>query len=549
MGLLQAFANPAISDRELAGLVTRNPVLNRDILNLIKSVGLDGGGAITSVHGAVAALGRDGLSHLAVCIGVREALRRNPLPDFDLGGFIDDGLLRAASALDLGSRQEILPDQTLAWSLSASLGIFTLLHHQPAMADEWPRLRIMDPVRRSRQLRALVAQMDAPMILDGLGEAWHLPRTLRVALAHGITTRRPGISDEAGRLSALLHSSEWMAGVFLGEDKETCLEACRRLLRAALEATAPAAEEILDEVPRTLPRVAQGLGMRVGIRPRLRDSLGEINLRLAQEKLSYRELSERLTATLEERDRLEAELRTDLNLAREIQQGLLPAPLPGVETIAGSNLSAREVSGDFYDYFRRPDGRIYFNVADVSGKGMTAALIMAKTSSLFRGLGRNLTHPGELLHAINRELCETSVRGMFVTLVAGVYDPGAGRATLVNAGHPAPLRINTDGAFTAIPAGAPPLGISRDAVFPAVDLTLRDASLYLYTDGVTESANCRRGTPDTASLASALATHAHLPPAKRLETVLRELQPRSEVMLDDATLLVVDGPRAHPRSP
>ena len=85
------------------------------------------------------------------------------------------------------------------------------------------------------------------------------------------------------------------------------------------------------------------------------------------------------------------------------------------------------MSGDFYDFFELADGRIYFGLGDVSGKGMDAALLMSKTASLFRCLGKTIHEPNILLATINRELCETAIHGMFVTMVCGLLDPATGK--------------------------------------------------------------------------------------------------------------------------
>src|ERR1700741_5494485 len=132
-----------------------------------------------------------------------------------------------------------------------------------------------------------------------------------------------------------------------------------------------------------------------------------------------------------------------------------------------------------------PDGRIWFNVGDVSGKGMNAALLMAKTSSLFRCLAKSAEHPGQLLGAINNELCETNSHGMFVTMVGGLFDPATGLLRLSNAGHEPPLLFDAE-RFTPIPADAPPLGMARGSGgpdgFPKRDIDLAGGTLYGGTD-------------------------------------------------------------------
>ncbi|MEQ9447897.1 MAG: SpoIIE family protein phosphatase, partial [Rhodospirillaceae bacterium] len=184
--------------------------------------------------------------------------------------------------------------------------------------------------------------------------------------------------------------------------------------------------------------------------------------------------------------------RHELELAAEIQRDLLPHASPRDFPVHGINIPARSVSGDFYDILPLSDGRIWFNVGDVSGKGMNAALLMAKTSSLFRCLAKSAEHPGQLLNAINSELCETNSRGMFVTMVGGLFDPKSGRISLTNAGHEPPLHfdLRTE-RFTAIAADGPPLGIAPGIAgpegFPVTEWELDGGMLYIFTDGLTEA--------------------------------------------------------------
>jgi len=118
-----------------------------------------------------------------------------------------------------------------------------------------------------------------------------------------------------------------------------------------------------------------------------------------------------LVEELLEQDRTHRELE----LAREIQTALLPKEIEH-QKIFGINLPARKLSGDFYDYFQLPDGRIFFTLGDVAGKGANAALLMAEATALFRCLGKSITSPAELLFRINNEIHENITRGLFITM-------------------------------------------------------------------------------------------------------------------------------------
>ena len=246
----------------------------------------------------------------------------------------------------------------------------------------------------------------------------------------------------------------------------------------------------------------------------------------------------RITERLVEREALEREVR----VAAEIQRSMLPMDRPVPFPLAATNVPARGVSGDFYDWLELPDGRIVFCVGDVSGKGIEAAILMAKTASLFRCIARDVAEPGPILGRLNAEILETVTRGMFVTMAAGLLDPGPGTVRLAAAGHPPALVRDADATWHEIPSGAPPLGIGpfrQPGGPPEVDLSLRGGSLYLFTDGVTESPGPREGMLGIDGLRRAIDERMGLPAHARLEALAASL--RAGPHRDDRTLLVVDG--------
>jgi sigma-B regulation protein RsbU (phosphoserine phosphatase) len=237
--------------------------------------------------------------------------------------------------------------------------------------------------------------------------------------------------------------------------------------------------------------------------------------------------------------------RHELELAAEIQRDLLPQPSSREFPVHGINIPARSVSGDFFDILTLPDGRIWFNVGDVSGKGMNAALLMAKTSSLFRCLAKSAEHPGQLLNAINSELCETNSRGMFVTMVGGLFDPASGRLTLTNAGHEPPLHfdLRTE-RFTAIPADGPPLGIAQGIAgpdgYPVTEIDLAGGMLYVFTDGLTEATTFGGGMLGIDGARALIRDHAEESPDIRLKSISGAVKLPGQSLRDDLTLLVVE---------
>lgn len=250
-------------------------------------------------------------------------------------------------------------------------------------------------------------------------------------------------------------------------------------------------------------------------------------------------LNARLTSAMVEQEGM----RREMALAAEIQRGMLPPPSSGEAPIHGVNLPAGSVSGDFFDIMALPGGDVAFCIGDVSGKGMNAALLMARTSSLFRCLAKTAPGPGRLLAAINDELCETGGGGMFVTMAAGLYDPAARRVRLASAGHE-PALLHRDGGFTAFPAQAPPLGIAPDMIEGAVgedEIALGGGALYLFTDGLTEAAGADGGMLGAAGVRRLIESLVGLAPGRRLAAIVDTAAPAGAPRRDDLTLLVVQG--------
>jgi sigma-B regulation protein RsbU (phosphoserine phosphatase) len=244
-----------------------------------------------------------------------------------------------------------------------------------------------------------------------------------------------------------------------------------------------------------------------------------------------------------------ARLKREVELAAAIQRSFLPAPRPEAFPVHGVNQPAREASGDFFDILDLPDGRIWFDLGDVAGKGVNAALIMAKTASLFRHVAKRADDPWEVLHALNAALYEVETYGMFVTMICGVLDPATGTVRLANAGHePALLRARgADNRSTErLEAQTPPLGILDTldgAPAAAAPIPLAGRRLYLYSDGLSDQAGPDGVELGTDGLIRAIAAAEGRPlgAQERLDHVLAAAAPQDGPPGDDLTLLVVDG--------
>jgi len=244
----------------------------------------------------------------------------------------------------------------------------------------------------------------------------------------------------------------------------------------------------------------------------------------------------RMAQALVEQERV----RKELELARQIQLSLLPPASPASFPVHGLNIPAREVSGDFFDYCEVQGERIYFSLADVSGKGMNAALLMAKTTSLLRCLAKSTQGPAELLAKVNAEIYETASLGMFVTIVAGYIYPETGTVELSNAGHQPPVFRRTDGTYDEFGATAPPIGILPDVAFESTQIQLGDGSLYIFTDGVTESIAPDGTELGVEGLCAILDNASEFDSEHRLEEIVKRIRAQDRKVHDDLTLLLIE---------
>jgi sigma-B regulation protein RsbU (phosphoserine phosphatase) len=197
-------------------------------------------------------------------------------------------------------------------------------------------------------------------------------------------------------------------------------------------------------------------------------------------------------ARMFERERLEKNrMVKELDEARAIQFGLFPADRPkiGGFHVKGVCVPCREVGGDWYDFIPLDDGRLGIVLADVSGKGMGAALLMSSARSVLRLHAKYGISPGEVLTRVNRILLSDFPAASFVTLVYAVIDPASRVVQIANAGHLPPVVTDGSGAHFVETNSGFPLGI-MDCEYTMAEIEMPSNSrLFLYTDGITEAAN------------------------------------------------------------
>ena len=179
-------------------------------------------------------------------------------------------------------------------------------------------------------------------------------------------------------------------------------------------------------------------------------------------------------------------------LAREIQQRLLPEdppPLPGYE-LHGSNVASRQVSGDYFDFRPRPDGKIYATIADVCGKGVGPALLMASLQASFHAWADEGVPVAEMTARLSDAISRRTGPDRFITFFLLILEPSTGEIEYTNAGHNPGLLLHEDGTIEELGSHGLPLALFPGKPYGSSKLTLQPGDLLcLYTDGVTEANN------------------------------------------------------------
>lgn len=233
-----------------------------------------------------------------------------------------------------------------------------------------------------------------------------------------------------------------------------------------------------------------------------------------------------------------AALDRDAEEARLIQRALLPKSSPYIPgfVVSGISVPARAVGGDWYDFIPFPDGRLGIVLADVSGKGTAAALLMSATRGMLRSLAEACSSPGEVLTKLNRLLVNDFPAGKFVTLVYAVLDPKTRTLVFANAGHLRPLFIDHQGEhFLDVERGLP-LGLAAGD-YSETQVTLpRGSRIVFYSDGITEAVNQQEEEFGPYRLAE----HASAPDASAI-TIVDQVQSFSNGagVRDDASAVLV----------
>ena len=273
------------------------------------------------------------------------------------------------------------------------------------------------------------------------------------------------------------------------------------------------------------------------ISPRTKDQVGQL-------ATAFNVMAERLLASRKMRDHRLA-MEEELRVAREVQMHLLPdiPTLPGGSAVHATILPAKDVAGDYYDLFRLADGRLAFLIADVSGKGTSAAFYAAETKGFVAALDKVVCSPKEVVTRLNEIWCEKHVHSkrMFITLIYGVFDPLTGAFELVRAGHPPAFLRRADGQVERLSPRGLGVGLSLERFKENLDsftgILAKGDSLICYTDGLSEAASPTQELFGEARLEALLAEGGDCSITSILGAVSEFTE--GQALDDDLTLLVL----------
>ncbi len=259
---------------------------------------------------------------------------------------------------------------------------------------------------------------------------------------------------------------------------------------------------LLEQIPKVDPNIRSIIISAYGDMKNIRTAMNRGAFDFVTKPLDFNDLRITIDRTLvhltewrealASRDQLVA-LQNELNVASGMQQSILPTVFPrGNDFKSFASMEpARNVGGDFYDFMSLEGGRVGLAIADVSDKGVPAALFMMSSRTLLKGAAIGYEAPGDTLREVNNLLCDDNEALMFVTLFYAVYDPTTGNLSFANGGHNSPVVVHADGTSTVLPmTEGIALGVMPGFEFSQSSITLNPGdTLVLYTDGVTEAMN------------------------------------------------------------
>ncbi len=242
----------------------------------------------------------------------------------------------------------------------------------------------------------------------------------------------------------------------------------------------------------------------------------------------YNVLMDRLEQSEKQKNKWKNRVSNEIKLAMNVQKRLMPNRDLSNYPIFGLNIPAREISGDFYDFYLHDD-QVYFTLSDVSGKGVNAGMVMAKAITLFKIFAKQKFKPNEILLEMNNDLKETNPSGTFITSIVGCYNLNKDVIEIANAGHqPAILRKGDN--FKEFPSSSSPLAVIKQKnadVYKLATFKLDGGRIYCFTDGFSECLDQNKKEIGIEGVKELIKKHKNSSLRKELENAAEEIRKKS----------------------
>ena len=237
-------------------------------------------------------------------------------------------------------------------------------------------------------------------------------------------------------------------------------------------------------------------------------------------------------------------LKQEREIAGEVQKKLFPAEFSNKDLIFANNVPAKDVSGDYYDFISMSEDEIYFTLADVSGKGVKAGILMANAAAVFRSMAKLEKPVATIAKFVNNQVADSSYQGMFITAVIGKFNLKEKNIEYINLGHEPIMIFDKDYNFEYLKSTLPPLGLMNmddDGFFQTSKININNKNLMIYTDGVTEGYLEDGSELEVKGLEKELKENKLIKTTEIISHISQLLTKRNKPLRDDVTCLIISG--------
>ncbi|MCP4292906.1 MAG: HDOD domain-containing protein [bacterium] len=465
----------------LTRVILSDNVMSMRFLALANSAAVSRGNEVKNLRMALVRLGLRRVRNVALCMGMHDMMPGSEAEGrLNMTEFWKFNLATASCAQGLAFQRGTASDDD-AWLVGIlhSIGVSSL--DQKASSD----LQTVLEEAQQKSISLIQAEINCLDFHHGelggrLLSNWNLPQTFCDAVEFsGESFQQDEITEETRNLISILRDSiKLVRSIGYGANGDGTAPLNLDQATQELGIEEPALLGLAAKVDREVTDMSRLIGID------LPDNLFQETIRESRKqvvRLGMEGFKDSLA-----RENLEEEM----SMAREIQQRLLPKNTPEMDCydLWAANHPSLHVSGDYYDFFKIKGGKTAFVIADVSGKGLPAAMLASNLQASLRALAQVFDDPGELLGAVNTALHESTDSEKFATLFLGVLSPDGKGLRYASAGHNPPLLLRETGVSEWLKPAGTPLGMFPEMKYPVMDIELCSGDLFVsYTDGITEA--------------------------------------------------------------